>query len=177
MGDSLSVSYGIDTKDGWVNLLRGRLAARGYTYTVVNASISGETSSGGLSRLPAALRRYRPAIMILELGANDGLQGLALAQLRHNLRRMIELGQQGGAKVLLIGMRLPPNYGPRYTASFQQVYQTLARRYHTALVPFMMQGFAADLHRFQPDGLHPNAAAQPAILDNVWPTLAPLLRH
>jgi len=142
---------------------------------VVNASISGETTSGALSHLDSTLQEHSPAVVIVELGANDGLRGLSLKRMEDNLATLIERCRGGGARVLLIGMRLPPNYGPRYTAAFARAFRTLARRYHTAFVPFLLEGFAADMKVFQDDGLHPTAAAQPAILDNVWPALEPLL--
>jgi acyl-CoA thioesterase-1 len=176
VGDSLSAGYGIEVRDGWVALLEKRLAAQGYPHRVVNASISGDTSAGGRARLTAALKRHRPAVVILELGANDGLRGLSLAQTRANLAAMIEGAQAAGARVLLIGIHLPPNYGPAYTRKFHAQYAGLANRYRTALVPFLLEGVALDRALMQPDGLHPRAAAQPRLLDNVWPALEPLLR-
>lgn len=175
MGDSLSAGHGIDQKLGWVSLLKRRLERRGYPWRVVNASISGETTSGALSHLDASLRRHAPSVAVIELGANDGLRGLSLKRMEANLAKIIQRCRHGGAKVLLIGMRLPPNYGPRYTAEFAKVFRTLSKRYDTAFVPFLLEGFAADMKVFQADGLHPTAAAQPAILDNVWPALEPLL--
>lgn len=175
LGDSLSAAFGIDETQGWVALLQQRLAGNGRDYQVVNASISGETSAGGLSRLPELLQRHRPEIVILALGANDGLRGLSLSQLRANLQRMIELARGQGSEVLLVGMLLPPNYGPAYTQRFHQVYTELAAQQQVSLVPFLLEGVAQDRRLFQSDGLHPTAAAQPTILDNVWARLKQLL--
>lgn len=175
-GDSLSAGYGIAQDRGWVALLEGRLKTERFDYSVVNASISGEITRGGLERLPQALARTHPAVVILELGANDGLRGLPIAQMKANLGRMIELAKKARARVLLVGMKLPPNYGPDYTRAFESAFGELARRYRVALVPFLLQGIAQDEALFQPDGLHPSAAVQPVLLDNVWPVLRPLLR-
>lgn len=160
---------------GWVSLLGQRMAGEGYDFEVVNASVSGETTAGGLARLPRALALHRPRLVILELGANDGLRGLPLAQAQVNLTRMVELAQAEGAQVLLIGMRMPPNYGPRYTSEFHAMYTSLAHSYHLALVPFLMAGVALRPDLIQADGLHPNEQAQPLLLDNVWPELQGLL--
>ena len=175
-GDSLSAGYGIARDRGWVMLLEKRLAADGYDYSVVNASISGETTSGGLARIEEVLQRVRPSLVILELGANDGLRGLPIVDMKKNLAAMIEHAKKAGARVLLIGMRLPPNYGPDYTEAFAAAFGELARRERVALVPFLMQGMATRRELFQSDGLHPTAAGQPLLLDNVWPRLRPLLR-
>lgn len=175
-GDSLSAGYGIDVRAGWVALLGQRLAAQGYAYRVVNASVSGETTAGGITRLPAALKRHRPEIVILELGANDGLRGLSLAQTRANLESMIKAAQTAGARVLLVGIHLPPNYGPDFTRKFRAVYDDLVRRYRLAYVPFLLEGVALTPGLMQADGLHPTASAQPRVLDNVWPYLEPLLK-
>jgi len=175
-GDSLSAGYGIAQDRGWVALLKGRLKREGFDYSVVNASISGEITRGGLERLPQALARTHPAVLILELGANDGLRGLPIAQMKANLGRMIELAKKARARVLLVGMKLPPNYGPEYTRAFESAFGELARRYRVALVPFLLHGIAQDEALFQPDGLHPSAAVQPVLLDNVWPALRPLLK-
>lgn len=175
-GDSLSAGYGIAQERGWVALLGARLETEGFHYSVVNASISGEITRGGLERLPPVLERTRPAVVILELGANDGLRGLPLAQMKANLGRMIELSQRAGGKVLVVGMKLPPNYGPQYTRAFEAAFEELAHRHHAALVPFLLAGIARDETLFQPDGLHPGAAAQAVLLDNVWKALRPLLR-
>lgn len=177
MGDSLSAAYGIETSQGWAALLSQRLAARGYDYTVINASISGDTSAQGLTRLPLELQRHRPVIVILELGANDGLRGLSLAAMRENLGRMITLSQQAGAKVLLVGIYLPPNYGPDYTQKFAAVYPQLAREYHLPLVPFLLAGVAEHRDWMQADGLHPLPMAEPQVLDNVWIKLEPMLQR
>lgn len=176
VGDSLSAGFGIAQEQSWPVLLAGRLTAERYPYAVVNISISGETTRGGLSRLDPALRQHRPEIVIIALGANDGLRGLPLEQLRGNLRAMIQRSQASHAQVLLIGMQLPPNYGIDYTRKFQQVFAELSRRHKTALVPFLFAGFAAQRDAFQNDGLHPTAAAQSKLLDNVWSGLQPLLR-
>jgi acyl-CoA thioesterase-1 len=175
-GDSLSAAHGIRPEQGWVTLLAARLKAQGYGYEVVNASVSGETSSGGVERLPRALKLHQPGIVILELGANDGLRGLPLAGARDNLAQMVGLAQAGGAHVLLVGIRIPPNYGPHYTNDFARVFPDLATQYHLPLVPFLLAGVALDPELMQEDGLHPNARAQPQLLDNVWPYLRPLLK-
>ena len=175
MGDSLSAAYNIDPAQGWVTLLQQRLQDSGYDYTVVNASISGETTSGGLTRLPAALKEHAPAIVIIELGANDGLRGLPIQVMRDGLTRMIADSEAAGAKVLLVGMRLPPNYGGPYTQAFAHAYQDLARQHRLRLVPFLLAGVAEHRELMQGDGLHPLAQAEPEVLDNVWPYLKPLL--
>ncbi len=175
LGDSLSSNYGMDSRQGWVELLRQRLAASAYRYEVINASISGDTTSGGLTRLPQALQRHRPAIVIIELGGNDGLRALPLTEMRNNLAAMIEQSRAAGADVLLIGMQIPPNYGPAYTAKFRTVYEDLARQYQVPLVPFLLDGVATDLSLMQGDGMHPRPEAQPRILDNLWPYLARML--
>lgn len=176
LGDSLSAAYGIPADQGWVSLLQRRLVERGFPQRVVNASLSGDTSSGGLSRLPVALARERPALVILELGANDGLRGQPITAMTSNLARLIELARQSGAKVALAEMRIPPNYGPLYTQKFQAAFSELAHRYDISLIPFLLEGVAGDPALIQDDGLHPRAEAQLRILDNVWPTLEPLLR-
>jgi len=175
-GDSLSAAYGIAAQRGWVALLAERLARERFDYSVVNASISGETTAGGLARLPRALDRQKPAILILELGANDGLRGLPVAEMRRNLDAMIGMAQRAGAKVLLVGMHIPPNYGPEYTQAFTDAFTSLAKRRSTALTPFLLEGMAQDLDKFQPDRIHPTAEAQPILLENVWKALRPLLR-
>jgi acyl-CoA thioesterase-1 len=175
MGDSLSAGYRIATEEGWVALLQRRLKTEHLPHQVVNASISGETSSGGLNRLSPALQKYQPDIVILELGANDGLRGLPLSVMRANLQRMITASQKINARVLLLGMRLPPNYGPAYTQQFSEIYVDLAQKYRTALVPFFLDGVATRRELMQDDGLHPKAIAQPQVLDTVWPHLQPLL--
>jgi len=175
-GDSLSAGYGLRPGQGWVDLLERRLAAEGYGFRIVNASVSGETTTGGLARLPRALELHRPAIVVLELGANDGLRGLPPATSRDNLLHMVQLLKARGVRVLLVGVRMPPNYGPRYTAEFAAVYRTIAARERVALVPFLLDGVASERALMQADDLHPNERGQPRLLDNVWPQLRPLLR-
>ena len=175
-GDSLSAAYGISQKDGWVTLLQERLKQKRLDYTVVNASISGETSSGGASRIATTLAQYQPAIVILALGSNDGLRGLPLTQMRENLAHILRACQRAGARVLLVGMKLPPNYGSKYTRDFEAVFATLVRQYRTALVPFALEGVAGNRELFLDDNLHPTAQAQPLILENVWKGLAPMLK-
>lgn len=175
-GDSLSAAYGLRPEQGWVALLDKRLRAQGYGYTVVNASVSGETTSGGLQRLPRALELNKPQILILELGPNDALRGLPLGNAKDNLSKMVELGEKAGARVLLVGMRIPPNYGPKYTADFVQMYSDLSARYRLPLVPFLLESVALDPSRMQEDGLHPNALGERAVLDTLWPQLVPLLK-
>lgn len=175
LGDSLSAAYGIPREQGWVSLLDQRLQQQGYKVSVVNASISGETTQGGLSRLPALLEQHQPDIVVLELGANDGLRGTFPPVIRSNLDRLTQLSQQQGAQVLVLGMQLPPNYGPAYTRQFAAVFDTVATTRDTALVPFFMERVALAPEFMQSDGLHPNAAGQPHLLDTVWPALKPLL--
>jgi acyl-CoA thioesterase I len=175
-GDSLSAAYGIRPEQGWVALLTQRLQAQGYGYQIVNASVSGETSSGGLQRLPRALQLHQPQVVILELGANDGLRGLPITEMRQNLGQMLQLAQASGARVLLLGIRMPPNYGPRYTEEFAGIFPQLAAQYHVPLVPFLLDKVALDPALKQEDGLHPNAAGEPPLLENVWPYLQPLLK-
>jgi acyl-CoA thioesterase I len=175
-GDSLSAAYGLRAEQGWAALLQKRLASTGYGYEIVNASVSGETTSGGLQRLPRALQLHQPGILILELGANDGLRGLPLTTTRENLQKMIALAKQSHARVLLVGMRIPPNYGPRYTSDFAQMYPEIASRDGLPLVPFLLQSVALDPGRMQSDGLHPNARGEPAVLDTLWPQLEPMLK-
>jgi acyl-CoA thioesterase-1 len=174
-GDSLSAAYGLAPQQGWVALLAQRLRSQGYGYEVVNASESGETSGGGLERLPRALELHRPRLVILELGANDGLRALPVGELRGNLERMVRLARAAGARVLLIGIRIPPNYGPRYTEEFERVFPELANQYHLPLVPFLLEKVALDPELMQPDGMHPNARGEAPVLQNVWPYLEPLL--
>lgn len=175
VGDSISAGYGLKVEEGWVNLLQLRLRAQGYGYRVINASVSGETTAGGLSRLPRALALHRPALVILELGGNDGLRGLPLATTRDNLERMVRLSLQSHAAVLLVGMKIPPNYGPRYTDEFAQVFSNLARQRKLPLVPFFLDRVALKPALMQADGIHPTAAGQPLLLESLWPTLLPLL--
>lgn len=174
-GDSLSAAYGIPRGQGWVTLLQQRLESQGLPYRVANASISGETTSGGLSRMEATLKQYQPAIALIELGANDGLRGLPLADMQRNLAAMIEASQAAKVRVVLLGMKIPPNYGPRYTQEFAESYSMLAQRYHLPLVIFFLEGVAGKPELVLDDGLHPAAAAQPMILDTVWKVLQPEL--
>ncbi len=176
VGDSLSAAYGISKEQGWPALLSKRLQTEGYPHTVVNISISGETTRGGLSRLAPALREHRPAIVVIELGANDGLRGLPLQQMRDNLATMIRQSQAERARVLLIGMHLPPNYGAEYEEGFARIYVDLASKFKVPLLPFLFAGFAERRDAFQPDNLHPTAATQPLLLNNVWKELRPMLR-
>jgi len=175
-GDSLSAAYGIQPEQGWVALLKQRLQTQGYGYQIVNASVSGETSGGGLERLPRALKLHQPATVVLELGANDGLRGLPVDETRDNLAHMVQLSQAAGARVLLVGIRIPPNYGPRYTESFARIFPELAQQYHLPFVPFLLERVALDPTFMQSDGMHPNARAEPRILDTLWPYLVPLLK-
>lgn len=174
-GDSLSAGYGLRSDEGWVPLLQKRLQAQGYVTPVVNASVSGETSGGGVQRLPRALQLHKPSLVILELGSNDGLRGLPVPETRGNLEKMIELAKAAGAQVLLIGMRMPPNYGPRYTADFSQMFADIAQRDHLAFVPFLLESVAFNPTLMQADGLHPSERGTPVMLDTVWPRLLPLL--
>jgi acyl-CoA thioesterase I len=174
MGDSLSTAYGIEREAGWVSLLEARLDGKA---KVINASISGETSSGGASRLPALLGQHEPGIVLLELGGNDGLRGLPPSQFEANMAEMIEASLEAGAEVLLLGIDIPPNYGQAYRDAFTGVFFDLADEYEVPLVPFLLEGVALEAGLMQSDGIHPTAAAQPRILDNVWPELAPLLEE
>jgi acyl-CoA thioesterase I len=176
LGDSLSAAYGIKPAQGWVSLLQKRMQDQGYGQRVVNASVSGETSSGGLQRLPRALQLHKPGIVIIELGSNDGLRGLPLAVTRGNLAKMVAAAKKAGAEVLLVGMQMPPNYGARYTAEFAALFPELAKRDGVALVPFLLDSVALDERFMQADGLHPNVEGQPILLENVWPYLEPLLK-
>jgi acyl-CoA thioesterase I len=174
-GDSLSAAYGIPKEQGWVNLVAQRLKDNQLPYEVANASVSGETTAGGLSRLPAALKQFKPSIVVLELGANDGLRGLPVEAMKNNLEKMIQASKQANAQVVLLGMLIPPNYGPKYTNGFKQVYLDLSQTHKTPFVPFFLDGVSGHSDLVIEDGLHPNAIAQPKILENVWPTLKPLL--
>ncbi|MDR1999907.1 MAG: arylesterase [Zoogloeaceae bacterium] len=174
-GDSLSAGYGISIEDSWPALLAKRLEDNRLGYTVSNASISGETTAGGKARLPEVLQRVRPAVVIIELGANDGLRGLPVAQMRQNLLVMITAARASKAKVLLTGMKLPPNYGPIYARQFEESFKTVASAEKVALLPFLLEPLGENLRDFQADSLHPTAEAQEKILDHVWPMLKPLL--
>jgi acyl-CoA thioesterase-1 len=174
-GDSLAAGYGLPQGRGWVDLLHDKLAAEKLDYRVVNASISGETTVGGRNRLPAALEQHRPRVVLLELGSNDGLRGQPLNLMRDNLVAMVQASRSAGAHVLIIGMRIPPNYGPKYTREFHATFEDVARSQRTALVPFLLDGFADQRELFQSDGIHPDEKAQPLILETVWKGLRPLL--
>jgi acyl-CoA thioesterase-1 len=176
-GDSLSSAYGMPEQSGWVALLAQRLKRERPDYSVANASISGETTAGGLARIGPALERHRPAIVILELGGNDGLRGLPVAEMKKNLSAMVARAQKAGARVLLVGMRVPPNYGEAYTRAFERAFGEVAAERKVALLPFLFEGFGEKMEMFQPDRIHPNEAAQPAMLKNVWQALAPLLKQ
>nr|WP_246505326.1 arylesterase [Coralloluteibacterium stylophorae] len=176
VGDSLSAAHNIPVESGWVSLLEDRLAESMVTPPkVINASISGETSAGALTRLPALLEQHRPGVVVIELGGNDALRGLSPVQLRDNLARMIEASREAGAKVLLLGIEIPSNYGPAYRDRVRGVYSGLAESLDVAMLPFLLDGIALDPALMQADGIHPTAAAQPRVLDNVWPRLEPLL--
>lgn len=175
VGDSISAGFGLDTRQGWVSLLQQRLEAQGNDAKVVNASISGDTSAGGQARLPALLAAHKPELVIIELGGNDGLRGQPPAQLKQNLASMIERSQASGAKVVLLGMRLPPNYGLRYTTAFAQVFEELGADKKVPLVPFFLEGVGGVPELMQADGIHPAQAAQERLLENAWPVIKPLL--
>jgi len=174
-GDSLSAGYGVPPGRGWVDLLAKRLAGEAVGARVVNASVSGETTQGGVTRLESVLERHAPEVVVLELGGNDALRGLPLERTKANLARMIETSRAAGARVLLLGMQIPPNYGPEYTRAFRELYAELHAETGVAFVPFFLDGVALDPALMQDDGIHPAPAAQPRLLDNVWPVLAPLL--
>jgi acyl-CoA thioesterase-1 len=176
LGDSISAEYGLPRDSGWVSLLQTRLSDDKLQVSVVNASISGETTAGGLTRLPALLQQHKPAVLIIELGGNDGLRGLSLAATQSNLREMIKSADRIGARVLLLGMRVPPNYGPDYSKRFAAMYQGLARERNVKLVPFLFAGLEDTERFFQQDRIHPNQRAQAVMLDNVWPSLRSLLK-
>jgi acyl-CoA thioesterase-1 len=175
-GDSISAAYGMAQSRGWVALLGERLKREQLDYSVVNASVSGETSSGGLARISAALNKHKPALVILELGGNDGLRGLPVAEMKKNLGTIIERSQKAGARVLLVGMQIPPNYGPQYVHAFESAFDELAKRYETPLVRSLMEGFGDNYELFQPDRIHPAEAAQPLMAERVWTTLRPMLK-
>lgn len=175
LGDSISAEFGLRQNQGWVYLLQQRLITKEYPHKVINASISGETSSGGLRHIASALDLHQPVCVIIELGANDGLRGLNLTQLKNNLTRIARLSLEHKAKVLIIGMQLPPNYGLKYTQTFSQVFKEVSNNLQLSIVPFMFKGFESNLTYFQADRIHPNDKAQSLILDNIWPELLPLL--
>jgi acyl-CoA thioesterase-1 len=174
-GDSISAGFGINPERGWAALLQSKLKSEGYGEQVVNASVSGETTEGGVARLPRALALHHPSIVIIELGGNDGLRALPVDQMRANLAQMASLCAAAGARVLLLGMQIPPNYGPEYTQQFRSSYGTVARDKNLPLVPFLLNGIALNPQLMQADGIHPNELGQPKLLDNVWPALKPLL--
>jgi len=176
LGDSLSAAYGLAIDQGWVTHLEGRLRQHASDYSLVNASISGETTAGGRARLTSLIKQHQPSIVILELGANDGLRGLPVSEMKRNLSAMIVACQQANARVLLVGMRMAPNYGPSYTQAFDRAFAELAKQHRTALVPFLFEGFADQRSFFQADQLHPTAAAQARMYDNVWRVLSPMLQ-
>lgn len=175
IGDSISAGYGLPAGKVWVDLLAARLKADGYRYRVVNASITGDTTAGGRARITALLVTHQPAVVIIELGGNDALRGGRLAATRENLDAMVTLAQRAKAKVLLVGMQMPSNYGPAYVREFNEVFTTVAKTHKVPLVPFFFEGFGEDMAYFQSDRIHPTAEAQPRLLDNVWPALKPLL--
>jgi len=175
VGDSLSAAYGIPVEQGWVSLLQQRLDSRDYPYRILNASISGDTTASARARLPQALASHEPAMVLLELGGNDGLRGLSLTEMKSNLGAMIASVQETGAQLLLVGVQLPPNYGPRYTERFQAVYRELAAEHDLALLPSLVDGIGTEQDLMQQDGIHPNVSAQPLIRDRVWEALLPLL--
>lgn len=175
IGDSLSAAYGMEKHKGWVNLLQKRLQAENRQYHVINASITGDTTRGGRSRLPQILERETPAIVVIELGGNDGLRGFALSGTRDNLTSMIEASKKANAKVLLLGVRIPANYGEKYRSQFESIFTDLAGQFDISAIPYFLQGISDNMQLMQDDGIHPSAEAQPMMLENVWPTLMPLL--
>lgn len=171
IGDSISAAFGLEIEQGWVSLLQKRLEEQDYPHRVVNASVSGETSAGGLARLPALLEQVQPELVIIELGGNDGLRGLPAANMQQNLSAMVEQSRASGADVILLGMRIPPNYGPRYNDAFEQVFVDLSQSLDVPLVPFLLEGVGTVPELMLDDGIHPGAAAQPLLLDNAWPVI------
>ena len=176
LGDSLSAAYGLAANQGWVALTAQKMRVTHPTWRVVNASISGETTAGGAARIAAELKRSRPSVVVVELGANDGLRGLSLQQTRTNLDQIIGASTRSGARVLLVGMRMPPNFGATYTQGFESNFVVLSKKYRTAFLPFLLAPIATERKNFQADNMHPVAAAQPRLRDHVWPTLLPLLK-
>lgn len=177
IGDSLSAEYGITRDSGWVNILRQRLAKDYPAYRAINASISGDTTSGGAARAPAAIDRHKPAILILELGGNDALRGLSLAEAEKNLSGIVQKAQQSGARTLLVGMMIPPNFGRKYADAFKAMFVSVSEKHQTELVPFFFEGLALNDTYFLPDGIHPNENAQQKLFENIWPTLEPMLKN
>ncbi len=176
VGDSISAGYGMPTSKVWVKLLEARLVQKGYAHPVVNASVSGDTSAGGLSRLPSLLRQHRPAIVVLELGGNDGLRGMPVKVTRQNLTQMVRMAKRSGAQVLLLGIDVPPNYGPKYAKEFRDVYPGVARNTGAKLLPAFLAAVGTDPDLMQADGIHPNSLAQPLLVDALWPVLEPMLK-
>ncbi len=176
VGDSISAGYGLSSGEGWVDLLTKKLSKENFPTKVVNASISGDTTAGGLSRLPALLAKHKPTHVVIELGGNDGLRGSPVAAAKANLLKMAQLSKTSGAKVLILGMQMPPNFGPSYTAQFEAMYVDVAKAVNAGLVPTLLGKIGSDLSKFQPDRIHPTAAAQPALLETVWPALVKLLK-
>lgn len=176
LGDSLSAAYGIELQDGWVAMLQQRIRNEALPHEVVNASISGETTAGGLARLPELLQRHEPALVLIQLGGNDGLRGQPVARLADNLARLVELSAAAGAQAVLFEMMIPPNYGPAYTERFTRSFNEVGERLEVPVVPFFLMAIAQDAGRFQADGIHPTAEAQPELLDAVWPYVEPLLQ-
>ena len=172
VGDSISAAFGLEIRQGWVSLLEARLAEHDSPHQVINASVSGDTTAGGLARLPALLQEVRPGLVIIELGGNDGLRALPVSNMQQNLSTMVELAQNAGADVILLGMRIPPNYGPRYTNAFENAFIEVAQQHGIALVPFLLEGVGGVAGMMQDDGVHPTAAAQPLLLDNAWPQIS-----
>lgn len=171
LGDSISAAFGLEISDGWVSLLERRLEAQNLPFEVHNASVSGDTTAGGLARLPALLARHEPNLVVIELGGNDGLRGLPTDKMQQNLAAMVERSRAAGAEVVLLGMRIPPNYGVRYTSAFEQVFRDVAEQQQVPLVPFVLEGVAGVPELMQADGVHPNAQGQPGIMDNAWPVI------
>ncbi|MFA5677654.1 MAG: arylesterase [Pseudomonas sp.] len=172
VGDSISAAFGLEIQQGWVPLLQQRLAAEGYPHKVVNASVSGDTTAGGLARLPALLQEFQPELVVIELGGNDGLRALPVSNMQQNLSAMVELANSAGADVILLGMRIPPNYGPRYSDAFEKAFKTVADEHGVPLVPFLLEGVGGVAGMMQNDGVHPTAAAQALLLDNAWPVIS-----
>lgn len=177
VGDSISAAFGLEIEQGWVTLLEQRLAEENYPHEVINASVSGDTTAGGLARLPALLEQVKPALVVIELGGNDGLRALPVANMQQNLSAMVTLAKNAGADVILLGMRIPPNYGPRYSDAFEQVFTEVADEHDVALVPFLLEGVGGVEGLMQGDGVHPTAAAQTILLDNAWPSIRQWLRQ
>lgn len=171
VGDSISAAFGLEIEQGWVTLLEQRLAEQDYPHAVINASVSGDTTAGGLARLPGLLQEFQPELVVIELGGNDGLRALPVSNMQQNLSAMVELAQDAGADVILLGMRIPPNYGPRYSDAFENTFVEVAAKHEVALLPFLLEGVGGVETMMQNDGVHPTAAAQPLLLDNAWPVI------